>query len=312
MKCDNKEIGDLFLAPMAGVSEVGFRTVCKMAGADLTCTEMVNSVAINHNSKKTLDLLKTSQIENIKVVQIFGHDEQEMAKVCQNKELQKFDIIDINFGCPAPKIVNNGDGSALLKDINKIYKIVSSCVKSTNKPITCKFRKGFNASDDVSVEVARACEEAGAKILTIHGRTRAQMYSGSVDLDAIAKVKSLVKIPVVGNGDVFDENSYNKMKSTGVDGVMVARGALGNPNIFAKLKNIQPKDKIQLIQEHIKTLRKFYDERYVSATMKKHLLWYISGEPNANKIKLSVATNKSLDDAFNMIKDLILTNEGIK
>ena len=307
MKCGNIEVGDVFLAPMAGVSEVGFRKVCKMAGADLTCTEMVNAVALNHNSEKTKDLLITSSLENVNMVQIFGHDALEMAKACTNSELDKFDIIDINFGCPAPKIVSNGDGSALLKDIKKIYEIVSACKNATNKPISCKFRKGFGAGDNVSKDVARACEDAGASMLTIHGRTRAQMYSGKVDLEAIAGVKSVVKIPVVGNGDVVDVLSYNQMLSTGVDAVMIGRGALGNPNIFAQIKNRQMIDKMEMIETHIKTLREHFDERFVSATMRKHLLWYIAGEPNANKIKLDVAT-KDLNQAIEIVRSFLSNN----
>ncbi|MBO7527169.1 MAG: tRNA-dihydrouridine synthase [Clostridia bacterium] len=307
MKCGDIEIGNILLAPMAGVSEVGFREVCKLAGADLTCTEMVNAVALNHDSAKTKDLLITSSLENVKSVQIFGHDALEMAKAVTNSCLSKFDIIDINFGCPAPKIVNNGDGSALLKDVNKIYKIVSACKNSTNKPISCKFRKGFGAGDNVSKDVARACEDAGASMLTIHGRTRAQMYSGVVDLEAIACVKSVVKIPVIGNGDITDFNSYNKMLSTGVDGVMIGRGALGNPNIFASLKNKAPIDKMELIERHIRVLREFFDERFVSATMRKHLLWYIAGEPNVNKIKLDVAT-KDLNQAIEIVRSFLSNN----
>ena len=141
MKIKNIEIGNLFLAPMAGVSEVGFRSVCKLSGADLTYTEMVSCVALNYDNKKTKDLLITSEFEDKKAVQFFGHDENEFYKACQNKEIEKFDIIDLNFGCPAPKIVKNGDGSALLKDVPKIYKIVNSCVRATNKPISCKFSK---------------------------------------------------------------------------------------------------------------------------------------------------------------------------
>ena len=154
MKIENIEIGNLLLAPMAGVSDVGFRTVCKMAGADLTCTEMINATALLHNSDKTKDLLITEEIETPKMVQIFGHNENDMAKVCQSPFLDKFDIIDINFGCPAPKIVKNGDGSALLKNLKQVEKIVSSCVKATPKPITCKFRIGYAEGENIALEMA--------------------------------------------------------------------------------------------------------------------------------------------------------------
>lgn len=303
MIINGKELGKVFLAPMAGVSEVGFRTVCKMAGADLTFTEMVNATALVHESKKTKELLITEKIETPVAVQIFGHDEKHMAKVCTIPELEKFDVIDINFGCPAPKIVKNGDGSALLKDLNKVQTIVESVVEATNKPVSCKFRIGFNNGENVAVSMAKICEEAGAKFITVHGRTREQMYSGKVDLETIAKVKQSVKIPVVGNGDVVDLNTYNEMLSTGVDAVMIGRGALGNPNIFAKLTGCQMLDKIFMIEKHIEVLRRYYDEKFVSATMIKHLLWYIAGERDASKIKLQVATTKKIDDALNIIKE---------
>ncbi len=305
MIINNKDFGKIFLAPMAGVSDVGFRHVCKMAGADLTFTEMVSAKALSYNSQNTKDLLVTSLIETPKAVQIFGHEPDVMAKVCQMPELEKFDLIDINFGCPAPKIVNNGDGSAILKDLKLLEKIVSSCVKASPKPISCKFRKGYFADDNVAVIVAKICEDAGAKMVTVHGRTRSSMYSGKVDLDTIANVKANVKIPVVGNGDVVDVESYNKMLQTGVDAVMVGRGAFGNPNIFATLKGKEPLNKYDLILEHIKVLREFFPERFVSCTTKKHLLWYIAGVPSANKIKQFIATNDNLDENLNIIKQYL-------
>jgi len=305
MKIKDVEIGNLFLAPMAGVTDVGFRTICKMAGADLTFTEMVNATALLYDSEKTKELLITSDMECPKAVQIFGHNEQHMAKVCQSEYLNKFDIIDINFGCPAPKIVKNGDGSALLKDLRQIEKIVSACVKATNKPITCKFRKGFEEGSNVAVQVAKICEEAGAKMLTIHGRTREQMYSGNVDLETIAKVKQSVSIPVIGNGDVFDQNSYNNMLKTGVDGVMVARGALGNPNIFATLKKQTPLNEMHCIKEHINILRQHFSEHYLTTYMRKHLLWYVAGKENANKLKIELATSNDLNQSLNKIEEFL-------
>ncbi len=304
MKINNKEIGNIFLAPMAGVSEIGFRAVCKMAGADLTYTEMVNSAGLVRNNKATKDLLITHDLEIPKAVQIFGHDENEMAKACKMADLEKFDLIDINFGCPAPKIVKNGDGSSLLKNPNQIKKIVEACVNSTNKPISCKFRIGFSNGEDVSLEISKICEEAGAKLITVHGRTREQMYAGKVNLDAIANVKSKVKIPVVGNGDVVDLDSYNAMLKTGVDAVMIGRGALGNPNLFAEIKGLPIINKLDLIKTHIAILRQHYDEKFVNATMRKHLLWYIAGIEGASKYKLEVATAPSLEVCISIIEKL--------
>ena len=305
MKIKDKEFGNIFLAPMAGVSEVGFRTVCKMAAADLTYTEMVNATALLHDSEKTKELLITNPIEVPKAVQIFGHNAEDMAKVCSMDLLNGFDIIDINFGCPAPKIVKNGDGSALLKDFKTVEDIVTKCVKATNKPITCKFRKGFENGHNVAVDMAKLCEDSGASAITVHGRTREQMYSGEVDLETIAKVKQSVKIPVIGNGDVVDKESYKKMLLTGVDAVMIGRGALGNPNIFSELKGLNKLNKMQLIKKHIQVLRQHYSENFVNVTMRKHLLWYISGIRGANKIKLEIATSPSLEKSLKIIEQLL-------
>lgn len=305
MEINGKNFGELFLAPMAGVSEVGFRTVCKMSGADLTYTEMVNATALIHNSNKTKELLITNKIEKPVAVQIFGHNPEDMAKVCILPELEKFDLIDINFGCPAPKIVKNGDGSALLKDLKTVQQIVDKVVKASTKPVSCKFRIGFENGHNVAIEMAKICEDAGAKIITVHGRTREQMYSGLVDLETIAKVKQISKLYVVGNGDVTDEKSYNLMKQTGVDAVMIGRGALGNPNVFAQIKNLPAQSKIELIKKHIQVLRQNYSENFVSVTMKKHLLWYIAGERDASKYKLKIATCPSLDQSVKIVEKIL-------
>ena len=305
MKIGNIEVGNLFLAPMAGVSDVGFRKVCRMCGADLTYVEMINCKAIKFFNQHTKKLLETEDDELVKVVQIFGHDADEMARACQSEELEKFDIIDINFGCPAPKIVKNGDGSALLRDLNKIEEIVSKCVKATTKPITVKIRTGFFNGENVAVEVAKLCEKCGAKAITVHGRTREQMYSGVVDYETIRRVKQSVNIPVIGNGDVFDEKSYKKMLETGVDGVMVARGALGKPWIFAELKNIDYFNKFSLIETHVKTLQKYYSDNILCTTLRKHFLWYIRDVKDAGKYRLKLALTDNLSESLNILKDVL-------
>ncbi len=305
MQINGKELGKIFLAPMAGVTDVGFRHICRMCGADLTFTEMVSAKALSFDSSKTKELLITSKIENPVAVQIFGHEPEVMANVCKCPDLQKFDLIDINFGCPAPKIVNNGDGSALLKNLKVLEAIVKQCAKSSDKPISCKFRKGFGLNDNISTTVAKICEDNGAKMITIHGRTRAQMYSGDVDLETIAKVKSIVKIPVVGNGDVVDENSYNQMLQTGVDAVMIGRGALGNPNIFSILKGLNPLDKYSLVEEHINQLKQHFSDKYINVTMRKHLLWYIAGTKNATLYKQKIATSENFDESLKLVKMLL-------
>lgn len=293
-----KNLGELFLAPMAGVSDVGFRKVCSLAGADMTCTEMVSSKALIFDNKKTKDLLITSPQEKVKQVQIFGHIPEEMARVCTFEELQKFDVIDINFGCPAPKIVKNGDGSALLKNLPLMAEIVTACRKATNKILSCKFRIGFNAGENIATDVATLLSDCGADFITIHGRTTHQGYAGEIDYDTIAKVKSLVKIPVVGNGNVFDEKSYLTLKNTGCDAVMVARGALGDPNIFARLKGEKEQNLYSLLTDHVATLKQYYPANMLNLYMKKHLLWYLKNIPNCQSLKKYICDCQNLDDAI--------------
>ena len=220
MKIKDVELkNDLVLAPMAGVSDVGFRNLALGFGAGLVTTEMVSARAMRFGSKNTFSLLQTLESEKPCAVQLFGHDPVDFEFALGCGALDKFDIIDLNFGCPAPKIVKNGEGSALMRDLPLAAQIVETCVKNTNKPVTVKFRKSFYEKGMECLELARICEECGASAITIHGRTRPQMYSGRVDLDAIAKVKSAVHIPVFGNGDVVDKETLGLMRETGVDGV---------------------------------------------------------------------------------------------
>lgn len=304
MKIGEIEVGDLFLAPMAGVSDVGFRKVARLCGADLCCTEMVNCKALRFNNKATRTLLFIDN-ETPSAVQIFGHDADDMARACASDELKPFDIIDINFGCPAPKIVKNGDGSALLQDLTKIEEIVKKCVNATDKPITVKFRIGFNRGDNVAVEVAKICERNGVKAITVHGRTTEQMYSGIVDYDTIKKVKQSVKIPVIGNGDVVDEDSYKKMLETGVDGVMIARGALGKPWIFDMLKHKNLPNKYEMIELHVNTLKKYFKDDYLCSYLRKHFLWYVRDFEGANKVRASLSLTTNLDEALKTIKSVL-------
>lgn len=306
MKIGNIEVGNLFLAPMAGVSDIGFRKVCRDCGADLTYVEMINCNALRFNNEHTKQLLLTEEDESPKVVQIFGHDADAMAKVCASESLQKFDIIDINFGCPAPKIVKNGDGSALLKDLPKIEEIVTKCVKATKKPITVKIRIGYEIGHNVAVQVAKICERCGAKAITVHGRTREQMYSGDIDYETIKKVKQAVAIPVIGNGNVFDEQSYRKMLETGVDGVMLARGALGQPWLFSILKGKTIPNKYSIVETHVNILKKYYPEDLLCTTLRKHFLWYVRDIEGGSKYKLKLATTTNLDESLKILKDVLL------
>lgn len=310
MKIGDIELkNNLILGPMAGVTDVGFRSLAIKYGADYAECEMVSAKALKYNNKNTLDLLVTESCENIKVAQIFGSDPVIMSNIVKSKYLDKFDIIDINMGCPAPKIVKNGDGSALMRNIDLAYEVVSACAKATTKPITVKFRAGWE--DNINaVEFAKMCERAGAKAITIHPRTREQFYAGKADLELIKQVKNAVKIPVIGNGDVMDIDSYRAMLDTGVDAVMVARGALGNPEIFAKLlgKDVNV-DKLADIKEHIAILRKYYPEELVTKTMRKHILWYLKGYHNCTEIKNQVVREKNLDDVLKILEKFFDENK---
>ena len=294
----------IVLAPMAGVSDVGMRRQASLFGADATWSEMLSCRAMLHNPKKTEFMTVCDQSEKIKVGQIFGHEPEIMAKAIKSPMLNDYQIIDINMGCPAPKIVKNGEGSALMKDPLLASKIISACVKNSERPVSVKFRLGFDS--DHSLEFGRMCEESGASFITLHARTTQQGYSGKADYDAIARLKAGVKIPVIGNGDVVDENSYNKMKSLGVDGVMIGRGALGKPWLFSQLKGQNfVINKFDVVLDHVKTLRKYYDEQWLTLYMRKHFLWYVSGIECASQMRLALATSPSIDQSLDILKKVL-------
>lgn len=305
MKIKDVELkNDLVLAPMAGVSDVGFRNLALGFGAGLVTTEMVSARAMRFGSKNTFSLLQTLESEKPCAVQLFGHDPVDFEFALGCGALDKFDIIDLNFGCPAPKIVKNGEGSALMRDLPLAAQIVETCVKNTNKPVTVKFRKSFYEKGMECLELARICEECGASAITIHGRTRPQMYSGRVDLDAIAKVKSAVHIPVFGNGDVVDKETLGLMRETGVDGVAIGRGAQGKPWIFQELTSGRVEvDKFDVLCCHVDILKKFYSENYINVYMRKHFLWYLKDEKNAKQEKIRLVTAKTLDEAMQILKN---------
>ena len=283
------------LAPMAGFSDVGLRALAQKYGAGLTYTEMVSAKALEYKNQKTYDLLATTKNEKPVAVQIFGSDPECMAKACKNPRLAKFDIIDINMGCPTPKIVKNGDGSALLKDIALAEQIIKACVKATKKPITVKFRVGTNSNNIIAVEFAKMCERAGASAITVHGRTVEQGYSGKSDLQIIKQVVDAVTIPVIASGDCVDKQSFEYiLDTTGAAAVMIGRGAIGRPEIFAEcLGNIVKVDKLEQIKQHIMILKKFMDQKLITLSMRGvacHYLKSISGTA-ALKVSLSKASN---------------------
>lgn len=296
--------GNLILAPMAGVTDLGFREVCSVLGADATVSEMLSARAMEHNPKKTAFMTISSPEEKIKIGQIFGHEADVMAKAVNNPLLSHYQIIDINMGCPAPKIVKNGEGSALMKDMKKASEIIMACKKESKVPISVKFRLGYDK--DISLDFGRMCEESGASFVTLHARTTEMGYSGKADYDAIARLKAGLKIPVVGNGDVTHEESYRKMLATGVDGVMIGRGAQGRPWIFDQLKGKEFEgNKFEIIKRHVEILRENYEEDWLNLYLRKHFLWYASGFEGASKVRLSLATSPSVDESLKILQELM-------
>ena len=296
---------NLLLAPMAGVSDVGFRAVCSKLGASATYSEMLSARAMLHNPKKTELMTVSSPYEKIKIGQIFGHEADVMAKAIENPMLQDYQIIDINMGCPAPKVVKNGEGSALMGNIKLAKEIIEECVKTAKVPVSVKFRLGIDK--DISRDFVRMCEEAGADFVTLHARTAQQGYSGKADYEAIARLKSSLKIPVVGNGDVVDKESYQRMLSTGVDAVMIGRGAQGQPWIFSQLKGENFNgDRFEIIKEHVEILRQHYEEDWLTLYLRKHFLWYASGFEGSNKVRLSLATSSSIDKSLDILQEILL------
>lgn len=295
---------DVFLAPMAGVTDVAFRELCRQCGAGLTTTEMVSVKGLYYNSKNTKKLLQLSPLESPSVVQLFGHEPKVFEEVLNSGVLDNFDIIDINMGCPAPKIVKNGDGSALLKNIELARQIIETCVKFGNRPVTVKFRKGFGENDDVLIPFAKMCEEAGASAITIHPRTTFQGYSGKIDLEDIAKVKRAVNIPVVGNGDVRTYEDFFDMKKTGCDGVLIGRGAVGHPEIFSICSgDILKKNSIEIAKEHIDIMKKYFDKDYIQKNFKRHAFGYVDGESGAVEKRKKIAVAKSVEEIEQILFD---------
>ncbi len=291
LKIGNIELeNNIILAPMAGITDLPFRIICEKYNPGLVCTEMVSAKALYYNDEKTKLLLNTQNEKRPISMQIFGSDIESM-KIATKYLNDIADIIDINMGCPAPKVVKNGDGSKLLLDLELAGKIVSEVVKEAKRPVTVKFRKGWDEKSIIAEEAAKIFEQAGASAITIHGRTRAQYYSGNVDLEIIKKVKNSVKIPVIGNGDIIDGESALKMfEYTGVDGIMIGRASIGNPYIFKEIKdylnsksvqNITNKEKIDTILEHIKLAVQIKGENIGIKEMRKHLSAYIKGLPKS-------------------------------
>ena len=307
MKIGNVEIkNNVFLAPMAGITDLAYRSICKEFGAGLVYTEMISAKGIYYNDEKTKLLTQIDEKERPVAIQIFGSDADIMANVAKRMS-EKADIIDINMGCPAPKVIKNDDGSKLMLNPVLIDEITYKVVKSSTVPVTVKIRKGWNDENVNAVEIAKILEKNGVSAVAVHGRTREQFYSGIADWDIIKKVKESVNIPVIGNGDIIDIDSANKMiEYTGCDAIMVGRAALGKPWIF---KEIIEQNKIDMKQEELyKIIKKHYDllselkgEYIAVREMRKHISWYIKGLPLATQIRNQINMLESKDEVLELL-----------
>lgn len=303
----------VFLAPMAGITDMVFRLICKEQGAELVYTEMVSAKALYYKDEKSIKLAKINVLEEPAAIQIFGSDPMIMANVVEGLNSSNAAIIDINMGCPTPKITKNGEGSALMQNPILVAKIVKEVTRASTKPVTVKIRKGWDDANINAVEIAKIAQENGAKAITIHGRTREQFYRGHADWDIIKKVKDAVSIPVIGNGDVFSSKDAERLRiETGCDGVMVGRGAQGNPWIFKEIINptkvnteISTNEKISLIKRHMDMIVELKGEYTGVREMRKHIAWYIKGLRNSSYVKDKIFRATTRQQVIDIIYELL-------
>lgn len=317
LKIGNVELeNNLILAPMAGVTDLPFRLLCKEQGCGLMYTEMVSAKAILYKNRNTGPLMEVRPEEEPVALQLFGSDPEIVSDIAAQVEDGPYAFIDINMGCPVPKIVNNGEGSALMKNPKLVEEILTALVKKVKKPVTVKFRKGFDDDHINAVEIARIAESCGVSAVAVHGRTRAQFYSGKADWDIIRQVKEAVKIPVIGNGDIFTpEDAKRMLEETGCDGLMIARGAKGNPWIFSRTLHyletgelLGPPDKEELketILRHAQLQIQFKGEYLGLCEMRKHLSWYTVGLPHSSSLRNDVNQTETWEEFYNLIQSRI-------
>lgn len=317
MKIGNVELeNNIILAPMAGVSDLPFRLLCREQGAGMVCTEMVSAKAISFHNKNTVALLETSPAEHPVSLQLFGADPDIISEMAAYIEERDFDVLDLNMGCPVPKVAGNGEGSALMRNPKLVEQIVSKTVRAIKKPVTVKIRKGFTASEVNAVEIARIAEASGAAAVAVHGRTREQYYTGTADWDIIRQVKEAVSIPVLGNGDVFTPEDAKRMKEeTGCDGIMVARGAKGNPWLFKRILHYLETGELlppptaeevkRMIVRHGTLQTEFRGEEIAMREMRKHVAWYTAGFPHSSALRNDINQVETLEELERLVDERI-------
>lgn len=314
--------GRFIMAPMAGVTDRAFRQVCRNCGAALTVSEMISTRALLFQDKKTRQLLQLAPNEIPGWIQIFGHEPESMAEgAVKALELSGAALLDINMGCPAPKIVRGGDGSALMRDPKQAAAVIRAVVDAVSVPVTVKFRKGWDEESVNYLDFARMVQDSGASAVTLHGRTRTQMYAGQADWDAIAQVKQTLDIPVIANGDVSSpEDAREILAHTGADGVMIGRGALGNPWLFAQCQAMDDgteipaspelADRLRTARVQIELAREYKGERIAMLEARKHLAWYVKGIRGTKKLKAKISALTSLEQLDELLDEIVQTAGG--
>ena len=319
MKIGNVQLdNEVFLSPMAGVTDLPFRLICKQKGCGMLYTEMINAKALCYNDENTKKMTKIEDEEHPIAIQIFGSEPEYMGRAAEILNSHPNEILDINMGCPAPKVIKNGDGSALMKNPKLAEEVMRAVVENSTKPVTLKIRKGWDDNSVNAVEIAKIAEQAGISAVAIHGRTREQYYSGKADWDIIKEIKESISIPVIGNGDVFEiEDAINMLEKTNCDAIMIGRGAQGNPWIFNRINHYMQtgeilakptaEEKISTAIEHMKLAVAEHGEYVAVREMRKHIGWYIKGLKNSARYRDEINKLTDCESVIMKLKELSLT-----